>query len=149
MNKTHEYSPGNDAGAAEAPAAALAFLEEATRDAGNPVVVFGREWCEFCWSLRRMFRHYEIPYRAIDLDSVAYQENNRGGSILKALEADTGLRTVPQIYIGGKHIGGATDMFDGIKDGSVAKLLEANNVVYDTSADKDPYSFLPRWLHKR
>jgi cysteine synthase A len=133
----------------EAPAKAVAFLDEARHDNDNPVVLFALEWCEFCWSVRKMFAHYDIPYRSIDLDSVAYQEDNWGGQIRKALEADTGLKTIPQIYIGGEHVGGATDLFDGMKDGSVARLLETNQVAWNRSADRDPYSFLPKWLHKR
>ena len=133
----------------EAPEDAVDFLQQATHDADNPVVLFALEWCEFCWSVRKMFAHYDVPYRSIDLDSVAYQEDNKGGKIRKALEADTGLKTIPQIYIGGKHVGGATELFDAARDGDMAKLLEANNVAWNTSADKDPYSFLPKWLHKR
>ena len=133
----------------EAPADAVAFLDEATHDSDNPVVLFALEWCEFCWSVRKMLAHYEVPYKAVDLDSVAYQEGNKGGNIRKAIEAQTGLKTIPQIYIGGKHIGGASDLFDAAKDGTMAKLLEANNVAWNKSADQDPYSFLPKWLHKR
>jgi len=131
------------------PADAVTFLEDAIHDGDNPVVLFALEWCEFCWSVRKMFAHYDIPYRAVDLDSVAYQENNKGGRIRKALEADTGLKTIPQIYIGGKHIGGATELFDAANDGTMAELLKANNVAWNTSANKDPYSFLPKWLHAR
>jgi cysteine synthase A len=133
----------------EAPDDAVAFLDEATHDSDNPVVLFALEWCEFCWSVRKMLAHYEVPYKAVDLDSVAYQEGNKGGNIRKAIEAQTGLKTIPQIYIGGKHIGGASDLFDAAKDGTMAKLLEANNVAWNKSADQDPYSFLPKWLHKR
>ena len=135
--------------AVEAPAEAAAFLEETRHDKDNPVILFALEWCEFCWSVRKMFAHYGIPYRSIDLDSVAYQDDNWGGKIRKALEADTGLKTIPQIYIGGRHIGGATDLFDGMKDGRIAELLEEQKVKWNTSADQDPYSFLPKWLHKR
>jgi cysteine synthase A len=131
------------------PGEAVKFLDEAIHDEGSPIVLFALEWCEFCWSVRKMFAHYEIPYRSVDLDSVAYQEGNKGGNIRKAIEADTGLKTIPQIYIGGQHIGGATELFDAMKDGSLAKLLEENRVVWNTSADRDPYSFLPKWLHKR
>ena len=133
----------------EAPADAVEFLQEATHDDANPVVLFALEWCEFCWSVRKMFAHYDIAYRSVDLDSVAYQDDNWGGKIRKAIEADTGLKTIPQIYIGGRHVGGATDLFDGMKDGSVQELLEANGVAWNRSADRDPYSFLPKWLHKR
>ena len=136
-------------GPAEAPADAATFLEDTTHDDGNPVVLFALEWCEFCWSVRKMFAHYDIPYRSVDLDSVAYQDDNWGGKIRKAIEAQTGLKTIPQIYIGGKHVGGATDLFDGMKDGSVQALLEASGVTWNREADRDPYSFLPKWLHKR
>ena len=132
-----------------APPDAVDFLEDVTNDKDQPVVLFALEWCEFCWSVRKMFAHYDIPYRSVDLDSVEYQADNRGGNIRAAIRAQTGLKTIPQIYVGGKHPGGATDLFDGFKDGPVQELLEANAVNYDKTADKDPYSFLPGWLHSR
>ena len=138
-----------DESSAEAPPEALEFLDQATNDPDNTVVLFALEWCEFCWSVRKMFAEYEIPYRSIDLDSVAYQDDNRGGKIRKAIEQRTGLKTIPQIYVGGKHVGGASETFDGCRDGSLAKMLEENNVSWNRSVDTDPYSFLPGWLHKR
>jgi cysteine synthase A len=134
---------------AEAPASALEFLDKATHDPDNPVVLFALEWCEFCWSVRKMFAKYEIPYRSIDLDSVAYQKDNLGGDIRAAILERTGLRTIPQIYIGGQHIGGATELFDAAKDGSMAELLEKSDVTWNRSEDTDPYSFLPGWLQSR
>ena len=134
---------------AAAPPAAVSFLKDATGDAENPVVLFALEWCEFCWSVRKLMAEYEIPYRAIDLDSVAYQENNKGGDIRAAILERTGSKTIPQIFVGGEHIGGATEFFDALKDGSMKEMLEQNNVAWNQSADRDPYSFLPGWLHKR
>ncbi len=137
----------------EAPLAveenAREFLNAVTSDAEQPVVMFALEWCEFSWSVRKMFAHYNIPYRSIDLDSVAYQEGNRGGKIRTAIQEQTGLKTIPQIYIGGKHVGGATELFDAAKDGSMAELLKANNVAWAESENRDPYTFLPGWLHAR
>jgi cysteine synthase A len=125
------------------------FLGSVTSDADEPVVLFALEWCEFSWSVRKMFAHYGIPYNSVDLDSVAYQEGNRGGKIRAAIEEQTGLKTIPQIYIGGTHIGGATELFDAAKDGSMADLLKANNVSWTETEDRDPYTFLPGWLHAR
>ncbi len=125
------------------------FLDTVTNDNEQPVVLFSLEWCEFSWSVRKMFAHYDIPYRSVDLDSVAYQEGNRGGKIRTAIQEQTGLKTIPQIYIGGRHVGGATELFDAAKDGSMAELLKENNVAWAESADRDPYSFLPGWLHTR
>ncbi len=134
---------------AGAPGAALAFLDEVTNDPDNPVILFALEWCEFCWSVRKMFKEYEIPYRSIDLDSVEYQQDNKGGDIRAAILERTGVKTIPQIYIGGTHVGGATEMFDGIKDGSAIELLDKAGVSWNTQVDRDPYSFLPGWLHAR
>jgi cysteine synthase A len=133
----------------QAPPEALDFLEQTTHDPDYPVVLFATEWCEFSWSVRKMFAKYEIPYRAVDLDSVAYQVDNKGGKIRKAIEQRTGLKTIPQIYVGGTHLGGATEMFDACKDGSLGKMLEENNVAWNQSIETDPYTFLPGWLHSR
>jgi len=125
------------------------FLLAVTGDKERPVVLFALEWCEFSWSVRKMFAHYGIPYRSVNLDSVDYQQGNRGGKIRAAIQEQTGLKTIPQIYIGGKHVGGATELFDAAKDGSMAELLRENNVSWTVAEDRDPYSFLPGWLHAR
>ena len=132
-----------------APADAEAFLEAAISDPDNPVALFALEWCEFCWSVRKMFKEYGIDYRSIDLDSVAYQDGDRGGQIRLALNARFDVKTIPQIFVGGEHIGGATELFDACRDGHLQELLEKNNVAYDKSVDTDPYTLLPGWLHAR
>ena len=146
--------PADDAAASPPPAVeaepeALEFLENVTHDKDNPVVMFATEWCEFSWSVRKMFAAYEIPYRSVDLDSVEYQVDNKGGKIRKAIEQKTGLKTVPQIYVGGTHVGGATETFDACIDGSLGKMLEESNVSWNPPADAEPYAFLPDWLHPR
>jgi cysteine synthase A len=128
---------------------AAKFVAQVTGDVAQPVVLFALEWCEFCWSVRKLFAHYKIPYRSIDLDSVEYQENDRGGAIRSALTAKTAQLTIPQIFIGGEFIGGATELFDACRDGRMAELLSACNVDFDRAIDTDPYSFLPTWLHPR
>ena len=134
---------------AAAPEDAVQFVSDITGDADVPVILFALEWCEFCWSVRKMFAKYEIPYRAIDLDSVEYQQDNKGGNIRAALYEQTSSKTIPQIFIGGQYIGGATELFDACKDGSMQQLLEDNTVIYNKDVQEDPYSFLPGWLHER
>jgi len=63
------------------------FVERAVADHERPVVMFALEWCEFCWSVRRLFERLRIRYRAVDLDSVEYQRDDRGGRIRAALAA--------------------------------------------------------------
>ena len=141
--------PDDEEAVDAAPEDAVEFLHAATHDKDNPVVLFALEWCEFCWSVRKMFAHYEIPYRSIDLDSVAYQKDNKGGQIRAAIHEQTGLKTIPQIYIGGQHVGGATELFDAAKDGTMQKLLKENSVAWNEATERDPYTFLPGWLHTR
>ena len=71
------------------------FVEEAISDTSQPVVMFALEWCEFCWSVRKLLTEFGIPYRSIDLDSVAYQKDNRGGDIRAALRAEDRLTDDP------------------------------------------------------
>jgi cysteine synthase A len=137
--------------AAPAPVSADAaeFVERAVNDRQQPVTLFALEWCEFCWSVRRMFAKLGIAYRSVDLDSVEYQADDRGGKIRAALAARTSVTTIPQVFVGGEFVGGATDVFDAYKQGRLQALLERNHVAYDRSLKVDPYSFLPTWLHPR
>ena len=87
--------------------AAAGFVQMATTDEDQPVVLFALEWCEFCWSIRRLFKELGIEYRSIDLDSVDYQKKGWGGEVRVALRKVTGAPTIPQIFVGGQHVGGA------------------------------------------
>jgi cysteine synthase A len=114
-----------------------------------PVVMFALEWCEFCWSVRKLFERLGIAYGRIDLDSVEYQENDRGGRIRGVLAERTGSGTIPQIFIGGEHIGGCTDLFDAWRAGKIQARLKSLGVPFDEQDDIDPYTLLPKWLHPR
>ena len=125
------------------------FVEQALGDTENPVVMFALEWCEFCWAIRKLFAELEIPYTAYDLDSVAYQEDDLGGKIRAVLNARLGTNTIPQIFIGGAHIGGATDTFEACKSGELHAQLAKAGIEPAGLGDRDPYELLPNWLHKR
>ena len=129
---------------------ALAFVKQITSDATQPIVLFALEWCEFCWSVRKLFAELDIPYQAIDLDSVNYQENNLGGNIRAVLLDQLGSPTIPQVYIGGRHIGGATDLFETYSSGDLIEILAGHDIIMkDMPAGFEPASLLPGWLHRR
>ena len=46
-----------------------------------------------------------------------------------------------------EFIGGATDLFDVGKAGDLEEKLQARNIPYNETIKRDPYSFLPDWLH--
>jgi cysteine synthase A len=124
-------------------------VEDAINDKENSVVLFALEWCEFCWAIRKLFTELDIPYTAFDLESVAYQENDLGGKIREVLNQRVGSNTIPQIFIAGEHLGGATDTFEAYKSGKLQKLLARVDIETGDLGDKDPYELLPNWLHKR
>jgi cysteine synthase A len=112
----------------------------------DPVVVFALEWCEFCWSVRNAFKALGIPYRSVDIDSVAYQKNDIGPRVRRALTAKTGIPTIPQVFIGGALVGGAVDTFDAYRDGSLQNLLNQAAIRWQDKQGFDPYDMLPKWL---
>jgi cysteine synthase A len=144
--------PAQAAEPVDAPALvpeAEAFVTDVVSDPTQPVVMFALEWCEFCWSVRKMFKKFDIPYRSVDLDSADYQKGNWGGEIRRVLKARTGAPTIPQIFVGGAHVGGCTETFDAFNDGRLQELLRDNRVAFKTAENVNAYSFLPTWLHPR
>src|SRR5262249_2747296 len=149
-----------DTPAAPAPAAAAVpaiaaapeigdFVARVLADREQPVVLFALEWCEFCWALRKLFAKAGIPHRSVDLDSAAYQRDDRGGHIRAVLRAKLGTNTIPQVFVGGEHIGGCTETLEAYKTGRLQQMLDASGVGFDRTVELDPFTLLPGWLHGR
>jgi cysteine synthase A len=128
---------------------ATQFVDQAIRDPEQPVVMFALEWCEFCWALRKFFRAHGIAYRSVDLDSVAHQQDNRGGEIRKDLHQRLRSPTIPQIFVGGAPIGGCTETLELFRTGELQQRLTACGVAFDAGVTGDPARFLPKWVHPR
>jgi cysteine synthase A len=128
---------------------AEAFVANATSDPSHPVVMFALEWCEFCWSVRRLFKQFNIPYRSVDLDSAEYQQGNWGGQIRNVLKVRTKSPTIPQVFIGDQHVGGCTELFDAFNDGRLRALLQDRGISLQHCDSVDAYSFLPKWIQPR
>ncbi|HEX5764325.1 MAG TPA: cysteine synthase A, partial [Woeseiaceae bacterium] len=111
---------------AEIDAEAVRFVDRVLTD--EPVVLFALEWCEFCWSVRKLFGKLGVEYRSVDLDSVEYQEGDRGGKIRAVLSARLGVSTIPQVFVGGEHIGGCTEVFDEMRSGELQERLRERGI---------------------
>lgn len=137
-------APGS-AASPDADPAAAALVEEVLGDPDQPVVMFGFEWCEFCWSLRKLFDRAGIAYRAIDVDTAPFREDDIGGKVLRAVFARTGVRTVPQVFIGGDAVGGASDVLAAFEDRSLhSRLAQLDPPIRPRPVD-DPMMLLPEW----
>jgi cysteine synthase A len=119
------------------------FVATLLRDPAQPVVLFALEWCEFCWALRKLFAAAGIPYRAVDLDSTAFQRDDRGGQIRALLRERTGSITIPQVFVDGEFVGGCSETIAAFRDGRLAPHATTAEVV------GDPARFLPGWVHAR
>jgi cysteine synthase A len=121
----------------------MQFIENRKR----PVVMFALEWCEFCWSVRKLFKKLSIPFHSVDLDSAAYQSCGLGAKLKATLVAHTGCSVLPQIFIAGEYIGSCIELFDAVNSRSLYRKLDRNGIAYNKVLDIDPYTLLPGWLH--
>jgi len=129
--------------------AASAEVASLLADKDKPIVFFALEWCEFCWSVRKLFKKYNIEFVSVDIDALKYKENNLGQHIREVLNHKTQWNTFPQIFIGGEFIGGCIDIFERLKDGRLDTQLSKLNIDHKIDTSDNPYDFLPAWLHPR
>ncbi len=132
-----------------ASAAAIAHVDTILADPAQPVVLFALEWCEFSWSIHRLFAKAGISYRTVNLDGPEYRDEAWAAHVRRAVGERSGAPTIPQIYIANRHIGGATETFDACIDGSLAVLLSEVGQTVETDRLGNAYDFLPKWLHPR
>ncbi|KAL3893789.1 MAG: hypothetical protein SGCHY_005634, partial [Lobulomycetales sp.] len=73
--------------------------------AGEKVVVFSKSYCPYCINTKKLLAGKGIDFALVELDEIP------GGSDVQAyLAKKTGQRTVPNIFIAQKHIGGNSDL---------------------------------------
>ena len=99
--------------------------------------------------ITKLFDAAGIAYRSVDLDGPEYRADDWGGAVRQALAKRTGALTIPQIFVGGQHIGGATETFDAFNRGDLQRLLRELGREVKGEDIENAYSFLPGWLHPR
>lgn len=100
-------------------------LEESVKKtvAENPIVVYSKTWCSYSSEVKALFKRLGVQPLVIELDELGPQ----GPQVQKVLERLTGQHTVPNVFIGGNHIGGCTDTVKLYRKGELEPLLlEAN-----------------------
>ena len=85
------------------------------------VVIFSKSWCPFCRNVKVLFdSELKVPYTAYELDELP-----QGDEIQQSLVSISGQRTVPNVFIGGKHVGGSDDTFAAHRSGKLQDLLDS------------------------
>ncbi|KAK3937707.1 glutaredoxin-C2 [Diplogelasinospora grovesii] len=85
----------------------------------NAVMVFSKSYCQYSRNTKSILDSFGAQYKAYELD----QESD-GDDIQSALQNMTGQRTVPNIFIGKKHIGGNSDLENVKNNGKDGQSLE-------------------------
>lgn len=126
----------------------VAFVERIISDPANTVVMFALEWCEFCWSVRRLFKDRGSAFHSVDLDSVSCQRDDFGGDVRPALRQKLGSPTIPQVFVGGEHIGGCIETLDAAVDARLRALLARSGLQASPGKVENARAYLPAWLER-
>ncbi|KAJ0263110.1 Glutaredoxin-C5 [Hirschfeldia incana] len=106
-------------------------MEESVRKTvtENIVVVYSKTWCSYCTEVKTLFKRLGVQPLVIELDELGPQ----GPQLQKVLERLTGQHTVPNVFVGGKHIGGCTDTVKLNRKGDLELMLAEANGKTDQS----------------
>lgn len=81
----------------------------------SKIVMYAAEFCPYCRRARALLDSKGARYTILDVD--------RDPSLWDELAERTGRDTVPQIFIGDRHVGGCDDLFALERRGELEPLL--------------------------
>ena len=82
----------------------------------SEVVMYSTTWCGYCQRARGLLERKGVEVREIKVDEDPSQRK-------VMMEKSGGRRTVPQIFIGERHVGGYDDLAALERAGELDKLL--------------------------
>nr|KYP51566.1 Glutaredoxin-C1 [Cajanus cajan] len=94
-----------------------------------PVIVFSKTYCGYCKRVKELLTQLGASYKVIELDT-----ESDGSDIQSALAEWTKQRTVPNVFIGGKHIGGCDAVMEKQKADELVPLLKDVGAIANNSA---------------
>jgi glutaredoxin 3 len=96
-------------------------IEDEVKDLvkNNRILVFSKSYCPYCKKAKLLLDNMNESYHAVELD-----QHPKGSQYQAALQTLTGQRTVPNIWINGKHIGGSDNLHRAYSDGTLNNMLK-------------------------
>jgi glutaredoxin 3 len=80
------------------------------------VTVYVSDWCPYCERAKGLLSQRNVVFSEINVeDEPKFREE---------MMARSKRRTVPQIFIGDKHIGGCDDLFELDRSGELDRLIQ-------------------------
>ncbi|HYF54976.1 MAG TPA: glutaredoxin 3 [Salinarimonas sp.] len=83
-----------------------------------PVTIYTKAWCPYCSAAKGLLDGKGVAYREIDIEAIA-------GARAEMIQRSQGRSTVPQVFIGERHVGGCDDIHALDARGELDKLLAA------------------------
>ena len=91
----------------------------------NPVLVYSKGYCPYCIRAKNTLTNLKVDFKFFEIDAV-----KEGNEISQALLHLTKQDTVPNIFIAGNHIGGSSELLEGLKSGKIQELLKENKIKF-------------------
>ncbi|MCC2649989.1 MAG: glutaredoxin 3 [Microvirga sp.] len=82
------------------------------------ITIYTKGWCPYCSAAKKLLTEKGAEFTEIDIEK---KPEARAEMIQKA----KGRSTVPQIFVGEKHVGGCDDLYDLDDRGQLEPLLQA------------------------
>jgi glutaredoxin 3 len=83
-----------------------------------PVTIYTKDWCPYCRAAKDLLRQKGVAFEEIEITG---KPEARSAMIQRA----GGRSTVPQIFIGERHVGGCDDLYALDARGELDRLLAA------------------------
>ena len=80
------------------------------------VTVYVSGWCPYCQRAMELLAQKNVKFSEINVED--------DEKLREEMIARSNRRTVPQIFIGGKHVGGCDDLFDLDRSGELDRLIQ-------------------------
>jgi glutaredoxin 3 len=80
-----------------------------------PVVMYTRSGCGYCSRARALLARKGVAYTEIDVESVA--------GARAQMQQRSGRNTVPQVFVGDRHLGGSDDIEELDARGELDRIL--------------------------
>merc|ERR1711972_277706 len=92
-------------------------------------MVFSKTTCPFCTKIKNLFKQLKVKIEVLELDQIVPEGD--GAAVQAALLEKTGQRTVPNVFINGKHVGGHDDTMKLAGEEKLLPMINADNHNFD------------------
>ncbi len=99
-------------------------------DEPQRVIMYSRAFCGYCSAARKLLESKDVPYEDIDVTLDAERR--------REAMARSGRNTLPQIFIGERHIGGYDDLAALEHDGLLDAMLQDGHRDHRNQEDEAP-----------